>query len=91
MSSRRSSTNATIGASPSAISRVQISALIAAPVSDASLSISRLAELNRGVALLPVTNQELLDSLCTSSPKLSNLNQLVSEAQRLENFHAGSK
>jgi len=83
--------NATINASPSAISRVQVSALVAAPVSDATLSINRLAELNRSVALLPVANQELLDTLCTGSQKLSNLSQLVSEAQRLESFHAGSK
>jgi hypothetical protein len=83
--------NATINANPSGFSRVEISALVAEPVSDANVSIVRLGELNKSVTLLPLTNQELADSLCSSAPSLTNLKELVSEAQRVAKFHAGLK
>lgn len=83
--------NATINSNPSGFSRVEISALVAQPVLDANLSIDRLTVLNRSVALLPLSNQELADSLCAAAPNLTNLKQLASEAQRVAKFHAGLK
>jgi hypothetical protein len=81
--------NATIASNPGGFDRVEIAALLVDPVSDASLSIGRLAELNRGIALLPIAHQELSDSMCSSTSTLSNLKEFVSEGQRVAKFHAG--
>jgi hypothetical protein len=83
--------NATINANSGGFDRVEIAALVAEPITDAGLSIGRLGELNRGIALLPKAHQELSDSMCSSTSPLSNLKELVSEGQRVAKFHSGLK
>jgi hypothetical protein len=83
--------NATINANHSGIARVQISALVATPMTDANESIARLSELDRAVTLLPTAHQEVMDSLCSTAPNLTNLKELVGEGQRVAKFHSGLK